>query len=153
MGLLDEIRATTIEGDLDAGQHLAVLGNKLGVPLKCAAKLRQSSNDFKNLLFASDQQIVQYYQNYSSAEAAALNEMKVAYGIDDVVESYEEKRERKRNAKKQEKAEKKQEKAEKKAEKAEKKAEKQAKRAKSAEDITKSITDVTGVFKDYFDMQ
>lgn len=148
MGVLDEVRATTIEGNLDTGQRLAVLGNKLGVPLKCAVKLRQSSNDLKNLLFASDQQIVQYYQNYSSAEAVALNEMKVAYGVDDTVASYVQERESKRKKKEQEKEAKKQEK-EAKAEKQEKAAE----RAKSAEDMAKSVTDITGVIKDCFDIQ
>lgn len=145
MGFFDEVRATTIEGDLDTGQHLAVLGNKLGVPLKCAAKLRQSSNDLKNLLFASDQQIVQRYQNYSSAEAVALNEMKVAYGVDDTVASYVQERENKRRKKEQEKEAKKEAKAE--------KQEKAAERAKSAEDMAKSVTDITGVIKDCFDMQ
>ena len=145
MGVLDEVRATAIEGNLDTGQHLAVLGNRLGVPLKCAAKLRQSSNDLKNLLFASDQQIVQHYQNYSSAEAVALNEMKVAYGVDDTVASYVQERENKRKKKEQEKEAKKEVKAE--------KQEKAAERAKSAEDIAKSVTDITGVIKDCFDMQ
>ena len=148
MGFFDEVRATAIEGDLDTGQHLAVLGNRLGVPLKCAAKLRQSSNDLKNLLFASDQQIVQHYQNYSSAEAVALNEMKVAYGVDDTVASYVQERENKRKKKEQEK----QEKEAKKEAKAEKQ-EKAAERAKSAEDMAKSVTDITGVIKDCFDMQ
>lgn len=60
-------------------QSVAYAGAKFGVPLKSAARLKQSTSDLKMVLFSSDAQVLKYYQSYDSAVSASNNAVQSAY--------------------------------------------------------------------------
>lgn len=60
-------------------QSVAYAGAKFGVPLKSAARLKQSISDLKMVLFSSDAQVLKYYQSYDSAVSASNNAVQSAY--------------------------------------------------------------------------
>lgn len=136
------ISETLGSGEYDTGQKVAILGEKLGVPLSCASRLRQSSNDLKMIMFGSDAEIVKYYSNYDSAVSTAEKEMSAAYKVSDSIESDilagKDARQSIKDAKKEKKLEKKQAKA--------------AERQKKAEAMMSALDDsgLSGVIKDGF---
>ena len=131
--------------DYDAGQKVAILGENIGVPLSCASRLRQSTNDLKMIMFGSDEQIVNYYKNYDSAVAKAESEMAAAYSaseaIDARVQQAKDARHSIKATKKQKKLDEKQAKA--------------AERQKQAEAMKSTLDDsgLTGVIKDCFGLE
>lgn len=131
--------------DYDAGQKVAVLGANIGVPLNCASRLRQSTNDLKLVMFGTDEQIVNYYRNYDSAVAKAESEMATAYSASEAIESKVQQAKDARHSiketKKQKKLDEKQAKA--------------AERQKQAEAMKSTLDDsgLTGVIKDCFGLE
>lgn len=125
----------------DFGEKTAILGEQLGIPCKCAIRLRQSTNDLKMIMLGSDEQIVNYYKNYDSAISTAESEMVAAYGVGESIDSTVQAA---KNARAEEKADKKREKLEKKKAKA---AERQAKAEAAA---PKEDSSLSGSVKDYF---
>lgn len=131
--------------DYDAGQKVAVLGESIGVPLSCASRLRQSTNDLKMAMFGTDEQIVNYYRNYDSVVAKAESEMAAAYSASEAIDA---KVQQAKDAKHTIKATKKQKKLDEKQAKA-------AERQKKAEAMKSTLDDsgLSGVIKDCFGLE
>lgn len=136
------ISETLGSGEYDSGQKVAILGEKLGVPLSCASRLRQSANDLKMIMFGSDAEIVKYYSSYDNAVSTAENEMSTAYRASDKIESDILTGKDARQSIKETRN----------AEKLEKKKAKAAERQKQAESMTSALDDsgLSGVIKDSF---
>lgn len=131
--------------DYDAGQKVAILGENIGVPLSCASRLRQSTNDLKMIMFGSDEQIVNYYKNYDSAVAKAESEMAAAYSASEAIKT---KTQQGKDARHSIKATNNQKKLDEKQAKA-------AERQKQAEAMKSTLDDsgLTGVIKDCFGLE
>lgn len=136
------VSETLSSSEYDTGQKVAILGEKMGVPLSCASRLRQSANDLKMIMFGSDEEIVKYYSSYDSAVSTAEREMSAAYSASDKIESDilagKDARQSIKETKKEKNLEKKQAKA--------------AERQKQAEAMTSALNDsgLSGVIKDGF---